>query len=179
MNHLVQTFDRSVLTSQPNHQLVNNVIILPDILLSQSLDMCISGNEKAGWLVCKKELVHNADLISYIVEHIWISDEGDVGFVRPTKTLSLPEEYTGIEFHVHPSTLLPEYWHSHFSEGDFQAFANRQEYEQEGPLYKHVLFTPSHILTFGKELPGFIVSGTGELGEEVLERQRYWKSIIG
>lgn len=150
-----------------------NTIIIPEYHMEKTLSMCESSYESAGWLICKKQF--SGDYIAYLIEYIFQCDKGGVAHVYPTKKLNLPEEYSAIEFHVHPQGL-GDHWFNKFSTGDYDTLIKRQA---EQSSYKHVLFTPTHILTCGKELPGIRVTPSSDFVKDILiEKEQFWKSIV-
>ncbi len=172
MIEYTKNFERDALIATSNKPLISNTIF-PESFWESSKEMCEGNYEKAGWLICKKSFIK--DYLIYIVEYPFTTDEGDMGSVYPSKRLNLPDDYSGVEFHIHPEGL-GEYWFDKFSSGDYTTFSNRM---RDNINYKHVLFTPTNILTFGKETPEFRV---GKVSEEAFgelgNRYEYWHQIV-
>lgn len=170
MLHLTKIFPKKVFVA--NTSKINcNTIILPDYFLPKIDQLCYNLNEVAGFVICKKQL--HRDFICYIVEHLRLTTEGNTGSVYPSKIvlMTLPDEYSAIEFHVHPSCLGTA-WENKFSHGDYDTLAKRINSDSS---YKHILFTSSNILTFGIEKPDLIISKSSKEATEIIkQREQYW-----
>ena len=117
----------------------NPDVVIPNWILDSIIGLCALPGEWSGFLVC----------FNKIVQYPYISGSGGSGSVFPSKKIVFNDSpaYMAIEFHTHPS-LLGEHWASRFSSGDLATFSNRLK--QEGEQYKHILFTTTNILTWGK-----------------------------
>lgn len=167
---LTKLFSREQMrTSGAAGVLTRNTILLPQYFEEQTLELCNGSNEKAGWLICRKYF--SGDYILYVVEYIYVTDEGGSGHVYPTKKINTTNEHSALEFHIHPRGL-GNLWFDKFSNGDYETLVKRIAIE---PFYKHVLFTPTYILTFAKEKPDFRIAKTSdEALVEIQEREQYW-----
>lgn len=171
MQNITKIFAKSIPTDIAGKKLTCNTIIMPEYFLPKINQMCSGRNEKAGFLLCSKQLSN--DFICYIVEHIRIMEEGSPGSVYPSKMIkmSLPNEFSAIEFHVHPKAL-GEFWQNKFSNGDYATLAKRVSNDIS---YKHILFTDEHILTFGNEKPDLLISKISqEVLDIVIEKEKHW-----
>lgn len=152
-----------------------STIVLPYILYNETLDICNCDYEQAGFLYCSKGVVKGFEC--YLIEYIRIMTEGSAGNVCPHKkvVMSPPEKYVAIEFHVHPQ-ILGAFWHDKFSSGDYREFDVRNNNEI---AYKHVLFTPTHIITYGNPIPDFKIERfDDEKNNIVFRQQQYWQEKI-
>jgi len=171
MLHLTKIFPKTVSVDIKGKKINCNTVILPDYFLPTIEQLCFRLNEVAGFVICKKQLHH--DFICYIVEHIRITTKGGSGSVFPTKlvVMTLPHEYSAIEFHIHPKCLGAS-WQNKFSQGDYDTLSKRLQMDNS---YKHILFTDNSILTFGNERPDLIISKSSkEATQVIMEQEKYW-----
>lgn len=172
-DYLTTIFNRQYLQDNRRVALVTNTIIIPEYFMDKTLQVCNGAFEQAGWLICSKVLV--GDLIVYTVENMWVTDTGSAASVYPSKTLNLPDTHSGIEFHSHPKALGSTWW-NRFSAGDMNTLTKRM---QQKVTYKHILFTPTHMLTFGRETPGIRLATINPiLDVYIQEREAYWDGIL-
>jgi hypothetical protein len=165
----VTVFDRKLFKNILKSPITHNTIILPDYFIRKINELCNKANETTGRLVCNKSFY--GDYIVYTVEHIFVSAEGTPGSVYRGRDVRLGDtnSNTIIEFHTH-TVSLHFWWHSRFSSGDIATFQRRET--QEGRSYKHVLFTPTHFLTYGEETPEFrIVNNTNPEAIEIIRNK--------
>lgn len=171
MMNLTKIFPNTIYAYVEGFKLTCNTIIMPEYFLPKIKQMCSGRNEKAGFLICSKQLSN--DFICYIVEHVRVMEEGNPASVYPSKMIKmgLPNEFSAIEFHIHPKAL-GEFWQNKFSQGDYDTLSKRVSKDIS---YKHVLFTDTQILTFGNEKPDFLISKiqTGVL-DIVIEKEKHW-----
>lgn len=154
----------------------SNTIILPSIWKTLTESLCKKDTESTGYMICSKKI--NGSYISYLVEHMMVTNTGTIGSVFQNKKINLLDviEQVAIEFHSHPQGL-GEHWSNNFSLGDYTTFINRIDADS---TYKHVLFTPSSILTIGLEKPDFrFINVSEEVAQELNNRNLFWESITG
>jgi len=177
MTNLIKKFKREALLNAEVKKIECNTIVIPQTFWQETIDICNGENEKAGWLICKKAFA--GDHILYLVECMYTSTEGNSGSVTPKLRLTLSNDHTVIEFHVHPIGL-GETWFDKFSDfGERGDIATLNERLNIVPQYKHVLFTPTHLLTFGKEELDIRIAKTNEESESaVVESKSYWTNFL-
>lgn len=149
-----------------------DILVIPDMFKPFIERMVNEDNETCGYIIYNKEVFPNNTIMT--VEQIFATDKGTPFSVSLSKSLNLSEEYGYIEFHTH-SVGTGQYWYEKFSSGDFNTFYNR---ENEGePKYRHVLFTPTHILTYG-EFRLHIAYTNEKTRELLLEKGKQWKEVL-
>ncbi len=170
MQEFVKVFDREEVVGKTGI-ITCSTIIMPQIFVEKTKKICEVGAEKIGYLVCEQQL-HN-DQVCYMVEYILVTNEGTTTNVVQNKVFTkMAKGYEAIEFHIHPKAL-GEQWYDKFSGGDYNTF--RKILSGEDKWYKHVLFTPTHILTFGIQKPDFrIATLNKESLDAAMERMMHW-----
>lgn len=169
---LIRVFDRN---NMPKGIIVSNTIILPSFFLETITMLCKSKNESAGWLICRKQF--SGDFILYIVDCLYVSTTGGPASVHPSTSIKIENDnYTVLEFHIHPNAL-GDTWMNKFSSGDMITLGKRIDANRS---YKHVLFSKNNVLTFGKERPEFRISNiSGDAAvQECSNTNDYWTDII-
>ena len=156
-------------------------IVLPEIFYDATARMCAdTANETRGMLVCK--LCPNDMLL---VQSILTTGTGSsiAVFVAPAKAEAVRQlalrhpEMIFIEFHSHTTATNVN---DNFSGQDMVSLANAFNRHN---AYQHVLFTPTHICTFGGRKPRFCIariSGTddSDLTERFQQIQNEFKSLV-
>lgn len=130
----------SIKDLKANLSKATDCIIIPEWIFDSVIGLCNEDIEYSGQLLCYNN----------IAEYPFLSGSGDVGSVFPSKKIVFNDSprYSTIEFHTH-TAALGGYWTDKFSGGDLASFSKR--ILQEGKDYKHILFTPENILTWGKD----------------------------
>jgi hypothetical protein len=150
-----------------------NTIILPMYFVNKIEALHQHKNETTGYLICSRDSKDFNNI--YIVEHLCITGEGNGGSVSNTfKVVS--RTHCVIQFHVHPEHL-GQYWFDRFSSGDFDTFREKMKEDEQ---YIHILFTPTHILTFGKSKCDIRIGRALQTDAiEVLAiKDKYWKEKL-
>lgn len=163
LNEYVTTIKRSSLEGAyvpPS----GNCFILPMEFYKLTKNIVKLDGEMRGVLLCKE---NDSFLIVHSLIEIGRGNSGGV-FTDPKRLKAinkllqdnLGKGVRAIDFHTHV-TSTPRYYDDKFSDflgggGDFGSFREKLE---RNPDYLHVLFTPTHILTFGKSKPSFALSG--------------------
>jgi len=154
-----------------NSSKVSDCIVIPDWILDNILTLCRMEVEYSGQLLCYKK----------IVEYPFLSGNGTVGSVFPSKKVVFNSpDNTAIEFHTHTSAL-GDFWTNKFSSGDLTTFNNR--IIQEGDGYQHILFTTENILTWGKHIAPDVRIGFGNTEVvmrkffEINDRHNCWQPL--
>jgi len=133
-------------------------IIIPDIFYDATVEICNTTNrETRGVLICKK--FPNS---SFLIESVLVLGTGTSYEVFPEEKrlraaqalLSRHPEFIAVDFHSH-TTGTGESFYENFSSDDISSLA-RAVSGYNG--YMHVLFTPTHICTFGLQQPYFCVA---------------------
>ena len=150
------------------------VILLPEEFFDGLLKFVDFDKEITGaFLVKTKNLISlNVFEINSIIT-LGIGNEGDVEpedkkIKAINKLLRNHPELSSIVFHTHPKTLDSHYY-SNFSDlgesnkGDAESLTKAFNRNNN---YMHVLVTPTHFLTFGKNLPQFKVAKFPEAQSE-------------
>ncbi len=148
----------------------SNRVVLPLCLYRRTEKIC-KGKEKAGQLVCK--VVHSHSVVTYVVEYIAILQRGEINKVELNKTIIIPkEDYVTIDFHTHCDDPT---CYSAFSERDIQTFS-----EQTDRDYHHILYTPTHILTYGSNtsLNYVVVDNTEKEKEIIFANYLMWEKKL-
>lgn len=135
--------------------IINEGIFLPKEFYGQIDAMVSQKNELRGIMFYKKSNKSGRQL-NY-VEFFQTIGRGNSSFVKPEikklnasiKFLENNPDYSNIDFHTHPE-ILNSYYYENFSEEDKKILEKMLNKNSD---YKHVLFTPTHILTFGKNKP--------------------------
>ncbi len=127
-----------------NNNSIGNRILFPMLFYSKTEELCKKEVEYAGQLICK-QIDDTFDKI-YVVEYIAILSEGEPCNVMLNTRVDFLEKskYIGIDFHTHREGGDKYYWDK-FSDKDYEML----ETESSRGDYSHVLFTPTHILTWG------------------------------
>ena len=157
-------FPRSGLKNFENLETNRPVIVLPEELYFKTIEMCKSVNEKRGYLLIQKNeksIAAGKFLVEAIIEiskdqgspySTFVDDKMFDAFGKVLNEYS--NEITRIEYHSHTSTT-GGHWDDKFSGGDDQSLSNNVNRDRK---YKHVLFTPNNVLTFGMDKPQFKVA---------------------
>jgi hypothetical protein len=182
LSELIQSFPRTEIVSGL-HRNQKPLIVLPIEMYDATLKMCRARNEVRGIMFYMTSADH------HIVRHMI-----NIACGSPVE---VSEEYTDIKklnaanqlLHEKPDLKYIEY-HTHtigtgqifydrFSGmgGDIGVLLNRLE---KNPNYMHVLFTPTHILTFGVEKPGFAITTapSSTIGQEMTEIDTLYRQIL-
>lgn len=147
-------------------------IVLPVALYEGTMQMCTSTEkETRGILVCTKSTVNSNLLIVAAMIPLGIGTSTVVfpdeeKYNRAISWFQRNPEFVPIDFHSHTTATGQAYYDS-FSQGDVNAFISMVNKNND---YKHVLFTPTHICTFGIKKPVFIVAAVhGKSDDQVIE----------
>jgi len=126
-------------------------------------EMVEQEGETRGVLLCKKQ---DSIFVVHSIIKIGLGSAGGVQgndrYIRAMRKLLQENAGFGlrsIDFHTH-TTSTPSYYNDKFS--DFENgggdFGTLRKYLTINDNYTHVLFTPTHVLTFGKSKPSFKLS---------------------
>ena len=154
----VNVFSREEIESN-RVNIENSNILFPKNLYEATKEMCRAPKELRGFILAEEMFFQNKKF--YITKFFSKLGYENISSaytqknrLKALETLSSRnKEKIIIDFHTHQECLGNEF-HSRFSEQDFPSLINAVNRQ---PLYKHVLFTPTHILTFGLDKPTFIV----------------------
>ncbi len=100
--------------------------------------------------------------LALYMQILGMGDEVSV-YVDPDKKKAIMEllqrhpELKAVEFHSH-TTETGKIWEQRFSPGDYNSI---HQMRKKNPDYTHVLFTPTHILTNGREKTSFVLARSG------------------
>ena len=174
MKATIKTFSVESLTNYSKEP-EGNTISMPTNIYQECSQLCYKTNETVGWLIARKTIVSN--YIVYLVEYVLMSNEGDEGSVYQNVLPKIDNEYELIEFHTH-TISLGSGWYNKLSGKDIKTIKKRLSIL--GKEYKHVLFTPTHVLTVGTDNPNIIVSRV--VGQDAIDensdRYNYWKNRL-
>ena len=146
----------SIAELKANKSTIINPIVIPEYIFNKIRGLCDLDVEFTGQLVCRKKIVEYPFLPTVK------SSSGGSVYPNQKMVFNNSPDYSTIEFHTHPS-LLGDYWANKFSIGDLVTFDKRVT--QQGRLYKHILFTPSYIITWGKLFAPDVRIGFGSTEE--------------
>lgn len=150
-------------------------IIIPNFFYENTVQMCQVRNETRGFMVGRQT---NGKIIieAFLALNMGTSTNvfpDENRFKAARKLLMKHPEIVAIDYHSHP-VGTGEYWSDKFSSGDIAAFANAINVNND---YKHVLFTPTHIGTFGLKKPIVRFSYIAGINEEShLNTYLTWKN---
>lgn len=150
-------------------------IIIPKFFYDNTVQMCQTRNETRGFMIGRQtggKIIIEAFLaLNMGTSTSVFPDENR--FKAARKLLMKHPEIVAIDYHSHPQGT-GETWFNQFSSGDFTAFANAINVNND---YKHVLFTPTHIGTFGLKKPVVRFSYIAGISEEsYLNTYLSWKN---
>lgn len=190
MKELVNTFAQSDLNTPKK----GNVVVLSKNHYEQITLATEINNEVTGVLIGGEEII-NGDTY-FTTNYVYVLGVGTAGSCLPEQrkidvvnriVKEMNEEgkaYTMIQFHTHTKGTIEkygEYYTDHFSSGDYNSF-EAAERESERGIYNHVLFTPTHILTWGKTKLSVLVTKNKNaiIDDNQLEfHQRFIKELNG
>lgn len=170
---LVKNFTRIELEKYRRSE--HNVIVLPKHFNTQ-LEIITHHTQEVLGVALAIEHESDTPFSTYIIEGILLLGMGSAYSVFPDeKRLIIANEilkfnplYRAIEFHTHCKGT-GEMWYDKFSSGDFNSFNNILSYNR---YYKHILFTPTNILTFGEQRCDIVIPMKGDNDDKVKDRQR-------
>ncbi len=155
------------LTSDPTEL----TIICPFDIFDRSITLCDREPETLGILLY--QATGNQLVVEAMLElntGTSISVDHDPRVLAAANKLLRENTHIGfIEFHTHTHTT-GKAWFETFSGGDYASFGNKVNKMNK---YKHTLFTPTHILTFGLEYLNFFVAKQRSV--EIETRGTFWK----
>lgn len=125
---------------------IEDTLIIPEWVYQQVLAITYNDKESVGYLICRRQALYDSMHILYLVEGVIVTNIGELGKVNQTKNINVADpDIVVIEFHTHIE-LLGKFWFDKFSGEDLNTF--KQRVLSEGDDYKHILFTPTHILSW-------------------------------
>lgn len=145
-------------------------ILIPNTFIHAVQQMCEHNKETAGSLLCYQ------DGNTIIVESLQILGNGGETSVyfdqeKLAKRRNLLSRHPGliaIDFHTHPKPLGSGWWDT-FSQQDMSAIAKFMNVSND---YRHVLFTPTHVGTFGINKPQVMFCAEEYIA---LAKHAYWQ----
>lgn len=157
-------------------------ILMPVEFYNSTLEMCRTEKESRGVILVPKNPQKEGQ---FLVQAMIIIGSGTSTSVYPddakvdafNKLLrEHASEVQPIDFHTHTQATASgagPYYLQNFSGGDFSSIANNVN---RASYYKHVLFTPTTVLTFGLDMPQFGVASFKQI--DPYERQAYWQGEL-
>ena len=160
-------------------------IVLPEEFYAVTEQMCQGERETRGVLLINKQneaYAKNRLAVEAIIpigygspDHVF-PDDAKLNAIN--RLLQENQETIGaIDFHSHTIGTVSQYgsyYGENFSGGDNQSLVNGVDRVR---LYKHVLFTPTNILTFGMDNPQFAVADFDNVSAgSPIEKHLYWQN---
>lgn len=135
----------------------SEAIILPKAFFKSTTQMATTQDETRGVFITNPDVVGRSTV--HRVVFMEVLGTGTSTSVYPVEArmkaaeelLRMHPSFRSIDFHVH-TTGTGDSFHDRFSDGDFRTIARNLS---QAPGYKHVLLTPTHVLTFGTSKPTF------------------------
>lgn len=150
-------------------------IIIPKFFYNNTVQMCQTRNETRGFMI-GRQIDGKIIIEAFLALNMGTSTSvfpDENRFKAARKLLMNHPEIVAIDYHSHAEGT-GEYWFNKFSSGDFTAFANAINVNND---YMHVLFTPTHIGTFGLKKPVVRFSHIRGINEEShLSTYLKWKN---
>jgi hypothetical protein len=162
---LTSLFSRKNIRDDSRLSIQKECIIIPEFFYESTVAMCEAQRETRGvFLVSKNQHLPEGWVIVEAMISIGYGSAGgvypeDKKFEAMNKLLSrYSNEIKGIDFHTH-TVATGSSWYETFSDlnsanDDVQSLMNNIN---RNGTYKHVLFTPTSVLTFGKKKPIIVV----------------------
>ena len=135
-------------------------LVFPPFLYHSTEQITQTPQESRGIILSTKQQAD--DKTFFIAQYMQVIGTGDAVsvFVDPQKRQAMMElirrhpELKTTEFHCH-TNQTGSAWEQKFSPGDYNTILKMR---QKNPDYTHALFTPTHILTNGREKTSFVLA---------------------